>query len=94
MYGTVKAFRDGGDTFLVEFPYSDPTEQVTVTARRADGSLDPRFGSLGRAQIRIPLRSGSLSPEALEIMKAAPGEITLVATPPERAEVQLIRLRL
>ena len=94
MYGTVKAFRDGGDTLIVAFPYSDETGQVTVTARHADGSLDPRFGILGRAQIHIPLRSGELSLEALEFIKAAPGELTLVVTPSEDAEVQLIRLRL
>jgi hypothetical protein len=93
MYGTVLAFRDGGDVVLVESPYSDRT-QVTVTARHADGALDPRFGNLGQAQIRIPLHSRELNPEALEFIKAAPGEITLVATPREHAEVQLIRLRL
>jgi hypothetical protein len=94
MYGTVKAFRDGRDTLIFECPYFDETGQVTVMARHADGSLDPRFGSLGRAQIRIPSRGGELSSEALKFVKAGPGEITLVATPREDAELQLIRLRL
>jgi hypothetical protein len=99
MYGTVQAFRDGGDTFLVEYPYSDPT-QATVTARHADGALDSRFGSLGRAQIRTPERSGELPP-TLEIIKAAPGEISLIAKlsersepPSEAPELRVIRLRL
>ncbi|HTU78973.1 MAG TPA: hypothetical protein VMF09_09465 [Solirubrobacteraceae bacterium] len=99
MYGTVNAFRDGGDTLLVEYPYSE-TGQVTVTARRANGALDPRFGSLGRVEIHIPERSREAR-ATLEILKAAPGEISLVATlseysepPPEAPEVKLIRLRL
>jgi hypothetical protein len=78
----------------VEFPYSDPTGHVTVAARHADGSLDSRFGEPRPSPDSHPVTQRGLSPEALELIKAGAGEITLVATPSEHAEVQLIRLRL
>ncbi len=93
MYGTVRAFHDDGDTFLVEYPYGDPT-QLTVTARHADGSLDRRFASLGQAQLRMPWIGLSAELADLAIIAAAPGEVTLVATQQQRPDLQLIRLRL
>ncbi len=93
MYGAVRAFHDDGDTFLIEYPYGDPT-QLTLTARHADGSLDPLFASLGQAQLRTPWTGPSAEFADVAIITAAPGEATLVATQEERPELQLIRLRL
>jgi hypothetical protein len=93
MYGAIRAFHDDGDTILVEYPYANPT-QLTVTARRADGSLDPRFASLGKAQLRAPWTGPSAELADVAIIAAGPGEATLVATGGERPELQLIRLRL
>ncbi|MGO9489901.1 MAG: hypothetical protein ACLQBB_12835 [Solirubrobacteraceae bacterium] len=95
MYGTVKAFHASGDTFLVEFPYFDRTP-VTITALHPDGSLDRRFASRGRAEIRLPQGNGELPP-TLEAFEVGDGEIGLLATPSpgsQRPELRLIRLRL
>ena len=55
MYGTVWAFHTRNKTVVVKSPYDDAT-RLTLTAVRTDGSIDPRFGSHGRAGIRTPWR--------------------------------------
>jgi hypothetical protein len=93
LYGSVDAFRGDDDTFLVENPWDNRT-QVTVTARRTGGSLDPRFGDLGQVQIRTAGTADVGTPTSVSMTNAAPMEATLVAILSERAELQLVRLRL
>jgi len=91
MYGSVEAFHESDDTFVVESPYANPT-QLTITARRADGSIDPRFGNDGRARIRTPWRGFNASLETqVSITEAGPKAIVIVATRPGR--LQVIRVR-
>ena len=94
MYGSVEAFHEGDDTFVVESPYADSTH-LAVTALRPDGSPDPRFGSDGRARIRTPWKGRNA---ALEIMvsmtEASSRAIVLVATRSGRDQLQVIRVRL
>jgi hypothetical protein len=94
MYGAVQALTYGGDTFILASRYSERTGP-TITALRPNGSLDPRFGHLGRVQIHPPRTEGSTQIGAsVSMREARPGEITLIAGLPERPELQLIRLRL
>jgi hypothetical protein len=94
MKGGVQALSYGGETFILDWPYSKTTGP-TVTARRSDGSLDPRFGHLGRTQIHLPKTEGSTERlTGVTALEAGPGEITLLTTLPERAELQLTRLHL
>lgn len=92
LYGTVDAIHDGNKTFVVESPYADPT-RLTITARRSDGSIDPRFGKSGHASIRTAWRgfNAKLDTE-VAIARAGPGAIVIVAT--RSGRLQLIRLRL
>jgi hypothetical protein len=94
LYGTVKAFQYGGDTFVFTSPYADST-QVTITARRRDGTVDPRFGSHGRARLRTPWQGhdAALGTE-VSVDRASPNTITLLATQDGRNELRLVRLRL
>jgi hypothetical protein len=92
MYGDVRAFEDGDDTLVVESPYADPT-QLTLTARRLDGSIDPRFGSGGRARIHTPWRGFSATLDTtVSISNAGAGAIVIVAARSD--ELQVIRVRL
>jgi hypothetical protein len=94
MYGAVQALTYGGDIFILASRYSERTGP-TITALRPNGSLDPRFGHLGRVQIHPPRTEGSTQIGAsVSMREARPGEITLIAGLPERPELQLIRLRL
>ena len=94
MYGEVHAFREGEDIFLVLVPYADQT-QLTVTARRPDGSVDPRFGSRGRASIRTPWRGREAALETMvSVNRANPGTLVVVATEDGRKQLQVIRVRL
>jgi hypothetical protein len=93
MYGSVKAFRDGQHIFVVTAPYADQTP-LTITARRPDGSIDPRFGSNGRARIDTLRRGRNAEPDTISITKAGPRAIVVVATRYGRDELQLIRVRL
>jgi hypothetical protein len=94
LHGGVEAFGYHRHTFAFEWPYSKPGEP-TITARRSDGSLDPRFGHLGRAHIHPPWTQGSTERlTGVRTLQAGPGEITLVAELADRSELQLIRLRL
>ena len=94
LYGTVQAFRDRGDTLVVDAPYADQT-QFTVTARRSDGSVDPRFGNHGHAQIHTPWtgRNAALG-TAVAIAQAGPGEMLVIATESGLSQLQIIRVRL
>ncbi len=91
MYGDVQALHDGADTLVVELPYADPT-RLTVTARRSNGSVDPRFGSRGRAQIRTPWKGRNAALETtVSINKASPRAIVVIAT--RHDQLQVIRVR-
>ncbi len=92
LYGTVNAFTDGAETFLVQTPIYDEPALTTLVLRQADGSLDPTFGNLGEVQIRTPRVEGEAP--TVEIVNSAPREITLTAAIRETAELELIRLRL
>jgi hypothetical protein len=90
----VQAFHSGSDTLVVESPYTDPT-QLTVTARRSDGSVDPRFGSGGRARIQAPWRGPNAALDTtVSITNAGPGAIVVIATRSGHNELQVIRVRL
>jgi hypothetical protein len=94
MYGSVQVLADGHDAILAASPYADPTE-ITLMALRPDGSTDPRFGSHGRARIRTPWRgSNATLSTTVSIDEASPTEIVIIATEPERNQMQLIRVRL
>ena len=88
------AFRRGDDNFVVGTPYADPT-QLTVTALRADGSADLRFGSRGSAlPIRTPWKGPNANLETMvSINRARPRTIVVVATREGRKELQVIRAR-
>jgi hypothetical protein len=92
MYGSIEAFHEGNDAFVVESPYADATRQ-TITARHTDGSIDPRFGSDGHASIRTPWRgfNATLDTE-VSITQAGPRAIVVVAT--RSGRLQIIRVRL
>jgi hypothetical protein len=94
MYGSVQVLPDGGDTILVGTPYADRSE-MTLTALRPNGSTDPRFARHGSAQVRTSGRrpSAALS-TTVSLDEAGPGEVVIIATEPERNEMELIRLRL
>ena len=51
----VQPFHSGDRTFVVTGTYGDSTK-LTMTARRPDGSTDPRFGNRGRAWVHLPWR--------------------------------------
>jgi hypothetical protein len=93
MYGDVRAFDDGADTLVVEWPYADPT-RLTVMARRPDGSVDSRFGNRGRAQIRTPWSGRNAALETtVSITDATPRAIVLIATRSGSNQLQIIRVR-
>ena len=93
MYGEILAFRRGDDNFVVGTPYADPT-QLTVTALRADGSADLRFGSRGSAWIHTPWKGPNANLETMvSINRARPRTIVVVATREGRKELQVIRAR-
>src|SRR5439155_1946838 len=93
-YGNVQAFDDGKDTLLVESPYADST-QLTLTARRPDGSLDPRFASRGRARIHAPWRGPNAALETdVSLIKAGPRALVLIATRYGHKQLRVIRVRL
>jgi hypothetical protein len=94
MYGSVSVLPDGHDDILAATPYADPTD-ITLTALRPDGSTDPRFADHGSARIRTPWHGpdATLS-TTVSIDEAGPTEIVIVATEPERNQIQLIRVRL
>jgi hypothetical protein len=92
MYGSVEAFHEGNDIFVVESPYADPT-RLTITARHADGAIDRRFGSDGRASIRTPWRGFNATLDTdVSITQAGPRAIVVVAT--RSGRLQIIRVRL
>ena len=94
MYGTVDAFHVGEDIFVVASPYADST-QLTVTARRADGSADPRFGSRGRARIRAPWKGRNAALETMVLVnRASLRTIVVIATRDGHKQLQVIRVRL
>jgi hypothetical protein len=94
MYGVVRAFHTGQETFVLVSPYADPT-QLTLTARRRDGSIDPRFGSHGRATIHAPWRGRNSALDTMvSITKAIPSAVVVIATSYGRAQLQIVRVRL
>ena len=94
LYGHVQAFRDGDHALVVESPFADPT-QLALRALRPDGSVDPRFGSNGRARIHTPWSGSNSTLETMvSITKAGPRAIVLVATRYGRAQLQIVRVRL
>jgi hypothetical protein len=91
MYGSVDAFHEGDDTFVVESPYADPTH-LTVTALRPEGTPDPRFGTDGRTRIRTPWRGFNATLDTMvSISKARPRAIVVVATRSGRLEIIRVR---
>jgi hypothetical protein len=94
MYGTVWAFHKGNDTVVVKSPYDDAT-RLTLTALRPDGSIDPRFGSQGRASIRTPWRGRYAALDTTVIITGATKRaITLVATRAGLSQLQIVRVLL
>jgi hypothetical protein len=94
MYGDVRAFHAGHETFVLVSQYADPT-RLTLTARRRDGSIDPRFGSHGRARIHAPWSGRNSALDTMvSITKARPSAIVVIATRYGRAQVQVVRVRL
>jgi hypothetical protein len=91
MYGDVRACREGDDTIVVKSPYTDPTR----LALRTDGSLDPRFGSHGRARIHTPWRGrDSELDTTVVITRASPRAITVVAMRDGLNQLQIVRVLL
>jgi hypothetical protein len=94
MYGDVRAFHASHDTFVVVSPYADSTRML-LTARRADGSIDPRFGSRGRARIHTPWRGPNAADDTTVLInRAGPNVLVLIAISYGRNELQIIRVRL
>jgi hypothetical protein len=94
MFASIQVFRAGTEIFVVTAPYGDQT-QLTVTARRSDGSVDPRFGSRGTARIRGPWRGRDAALETMvSVNRAGPNTLVVVATRDGRKQMQLIRVHL
>jgi hypothetical protein len=95
MFGSIlQVFRAGKEIFVVTAPYGDQT-QLTVTARRSDGSVDRRFGSRGTARIRAPWRGRDAALETMvSVNRAGPNTLVVVATRDGSKQMQLIRVRL
>jgi hypothetical protein len=94
MFGTVRAFHAGHDTVVVMSPYADQT-RLTLTARRRDGSIDPRFGSRGRARIHTPWRGPNAALDTTVLInQASPNAVVLVAWSYGRNQLHIIRVRL
>jgi len=94
MYGQVWPFRKEKGTVVVTSPYAEPT-RLALTALRPDGSIDPRFGSQGRARIHTPWRGrNAWLDTTVVIARAAPRAITLVATRAGLNELQIVRVLL
>lgn len=91
MYGKVWALRKDKDTVVVMSPYADPT-RLALAARHPDGSLDPRFGSQGRARIRTPWRGRDDT--TVVVIRAPPRAITVVAARGGRNHLQIVRVLL
>jgi hypothetical protein len=94
MYGEVHAFRVGDDTFIVELPYGDST-QLTLAARRSDGSTDARFANRGRAWIHTRWTGfNAVLGTTASVKRAGQREIVVVATRDGRNELHVIRVRI
>jgi hypothetical protein len=94
MYGRVWAFRKDNDTVVVKSPYADPT-RLALAALRPDGSLDPKFGSRGRATIHAPWWGRDTALETtVVITRATLPTITLVATRYGYNQLQIVRVLL
>jgi hypothetical protein len=91
MYGTVWALRKDNDTVVVTSPYADPT-YLALAALHPDGSLDPRFGSQGRARIRTPWRGRDDT--TVVIIRAPPRAVTVVAARGGLNHLQIVRVLL
>jgi hypothetical protein len=94
LYGSLQAFAHGKDALVVESAYGDSTE-LTVTARRPDGSADSRFGNRGQALIRTPWKGRNAALEtSVSLTQASPNTFVVVATMSGQHQLQLIRVRL
>ena len=94
MYGEVWAFREDNDTVVVKSPYADPT-RLALAALHPDGSLDPRFGSQGRASIHTPWRGRDAELDTtVVIIRATPPAITVVAERGGLNQLQIVRVLL
>jgi hypothetical protein len=89
--GTVWALRKDNDTVVVASPYADPTH-LALAALHPDGSLDPGFGSQGRARVRTPWRGRDDT--TVVIVRAPPRAITVVAAFGGRNHLQIVRVLL
>jgi hypothetical protein len=94
MYGRVWVFRKDNDTVVVKSPYADST-RLALAALRRDGSLDPKFGSQGRATIHAPWwgRDAALETTVV-ITRVTLPTITLVATRYGFNQLQIVRVLL
>jgi hypothetical protein len=94
MYAGVSALPMGRDTIVATSPYANAVS-LTLTAIRPDGSLDPRFGSGGRALIRIPWRGQDPGLEAaVAVEKIGPRAIVVLAADGGHHVLRAIRIRL
>ncbi len=94
MSGSIQAFREGKEVFVVTASYFDQTH-LTVTARRLDGSIDSRFGRRGTARIGTPWKGRGAALETMVFVnRAAPKVLVVVATRDGGKQMQLIRIRL
>jgi hypothetical protein len=92
MAGGFDAFEYGAETLIVQSPYTNPTE-LTLTVRRLDGSLDPRFGSRGRTLIRTPWSGTSMAWDVMvSTSEANRTTLLVIATLNGHNELQLVRL--
>jgi hypothetical protein len=92
MEAGVAAYRRGREILVLSSPLTlAEASPVTVTARRADGSVDPRFGGRGRARIGAPWK-GVLSGE-LSIAEAGPRTLVVIAMRSERRQLDVTRVR-
>jgi hypothetical protein len=92
LYGVVQAFQVGDDALVLESLYADPI-QVTVTARRPDGKVDPQFGIRGRAVIHTPWRGRNAALDTMvSITRASSRTIDVIATLSGQNQLELVRL--
>jgi hypothetical protein len=94
MYGDIRTFHTGHETFVLVSPYADPTKNDV------DGSSPRRFD---RSSLRQPRpREDSCALEGTDsvldtmvsITKARPSAIVVIATRYGPAQLQIVRVRL
>ena len=90
----VSTFKHGDELLLVTSPPFAQLSTFSITARRLDGSVDPRFGGRGRVRVLAPWRGrNSRDATDLDVSSTPDGELAVLALRDGVRQLRLIRLR-